>query len=243
MINPDEIQKQIEHELFNLELSNINCKELFSSSFERVLCYQNGRKKKATIDELDFIMSGFSAYPTTIILPSAHRINKRINDASLIIEKILGRAIFANLYYSNSNSRTFPKHYDGHDVLALQLTGSKEWVLYEPIVDNAIDSKKITTEAKFISKITLNKNELLYIPRGLIHEVTSTADDSLHISFGVKHNFTCNIIKEQIELISYENPILRYDVAPQKNWQIQVIIRKHIMGMLKELEVEYTNNW
>jgi len=99
--------------------------------------------------------------------------------------------IFANVYYTPPSSQAFKIHMDWQENFILQVKGEKVWNLFEgeimlPVTDaqSKIFVKGID-ETKKTQTITLKEGDLLYVPRGLAHEVMTSDKQSLHITFTV----------------------------------------------------------
>ena len=81
-------------------------------------------------------------------------------------------------------------HYDPIDVFVLQLAGSKKWTLFEPLVHlpepGAVALSMRIIRKRHLSKyktVVLEPGDLLYIPRGWLHEVKNPFSSiSVHVS-------------------------------------------------------------
>jgi lysine-specific demethylase/histidyl-hydroxylase NO66 len=102
---------------------------------------------------------------------------------------VLRKPIRANAYYTPPRSQGFDPHYDDHDVLVLQLHGEKRWRIYgeavkwprKPMLD-ALDKEFLRSKAQ---ELTLLPGDVLYIPRGFVHEAKAWDTSSLHLTFSV----------------------------------------------------------
>lgn len=102
----------------------------------------------------------------------------------------LSRHIGANAYLSPPISKGFSIHYDPHDVFILHLEGYKKWRIYKqgvlfPIVppEHPISPKEA---GRPIMEFVLEPGDLLYIPRGFLHEARTGAESSLHLTLSVE---------------------------------------------------------
>lgn len=106
------------------------------------------------------------------------------------IEKATGYRSWVNGYISPNTSTVsaFGLHWDDHDVLILQLEGSKKWEVYETTNDHPLNRKFDQPEdpTKLAWSGCLNKGDVLYIPRGAWHDVSGSGDCSLHVTIGIK---------------------------------------------------------
>ncbi len=83
-----------------------------------------------------------------------------------------------------------PRHYDRNDGYALQLEGRKTWRLWAPVreaplANSSDDAVDLTQLGAPQLEVTLEPGDLLYFPRGFIHENVTGSGHSLHVSFGV----------------------------------------------------------
>ncbi|WP_322614506.1 JmjC domain-containing protein [Pseudomonas sp. BIC9C] len=93
------------------------------------------------------------------------------------VEALLPIKSSANLYCAVRDAGRFGAHYDQHDVLAVQLQGEKHWVFPNDVVcmEDGVAS----------NNITLQVGDALYIPEGVVHDVSATGILSIHISLAL----------------------------------------------------------
>jgi cupin superfamily protein len=96
-----------------------------------------------------------------------------------------------NVYVTPRKSQGFPPHFDEHDAFVLQIEGSKLWRLY----DQGAPSREIC----------LNAGDLLYIPRGSVHEAHTTDAASIHVTVGVRSYTWTDLVAELLALESPRN--------------------------------------
>lgn len=101
----------------------------------------------------------------------------------------LGHGVRANAYMTPASSRGFDAHWDTHDVFVVQLEGSKHWRVYDSPLrlpgpsqpfDPARWTRRVTPQS-----MTLRAGDVLYLPRGFIHDATAGVEPSLHVSLGI----------------------------------------------------------
>lgn len=93
----------------------------------------------------------------------------------------------ANAYITPPASRGLAVHYDTHDVFVLQVSGSKKWQIFEPVIESPLPSQssiegEITTP---VLEADLEPGDTLYIPRGWRHAATAQTAASAHLTIGV----------------------------------------------------------
>ncbi|XP_011212103.2 bifunctional lysine-specific demethylase and histidyl-hydroxylase NO66 [Bactrocera dorsalis] len=98
----------------------------------------------------------------------------------------------ANAYLTPPNSQGFAPHYDDIEAFVLQIEGRKRWRLYKPRTQAEqlprFSSKNFTQQeiGQPIFDEVLEPGDLLYFPRGTIHQATTEPGyHSLHITLSV----------------------------------------------------------
>jgi lysine-specific demethylase/histidyl-hydroxylase NO66 len=126
----------------------------------------------------------------TIVLESIHRYVRAIASLLHAIEVELNFATQVNAYFTPPESQGFVPHYDEHDVLIMQIRGSKIWHLYdgidvapraalrhEPAAADALPSP---------TDVLLEVGDVLYLPGGRVHAAEATSEVSVHLTVGVQ---------------------------------------------------------
>lgn len=116
------------------------------------------------------------------------------------LETALSSDISINLYLTPPGARAFAAHYDNHDVFILQVEGAKSWRIRSP--DEHLPLETIfrgrehwlrrmlpwETKLKTLPPIEsersyrLEAGDMLYVPRGHVHEVRTQESESLHLT-------------------------------------------------------------
>lgn len=104
----------------------------------------------------------------------------------------------ANAYITPPGSRGLAVHYDTHDVFVLQVYGSKQWQIFEPVIESPLPSQhsiegQITTP---VLEAELEPGDTLYIPRGWRHAATAQAAASAHMTIGVLNYSWYDVLQE-----------------------------------------------
>jgi ribosomal protein L16 Arg81 hydroxylase len=105
------------------------------------------------------------------------------------LEARLHFGVQANVYVTPRGAQGFAPHFDTHDVFVLQIAGSKMWRMYEggetlPMADSDGHLSRESLRAPS-AEFVLRQGDLLYIPRGVVHEAATTDDSSVHITLGM----------------------------------------------------------
>jgi len=148
---------------------------------------------------------------STVRVSRVHRHWKPIGELCRSLEQSFEFPVRANLYCTPAAASTSPRHYDTHDVLVLQISGQKNWRIFEPLVTLPLESvpplpfEERTPMLKYarggprkgraniddnecgqpVNELRLTAGDLLYIPRGFLHEAWTTDEPSTHITVGL----------------------------------------------------------
>ncbi len=139
----------------------------------------------------------------TITLTDIHRSINKISTFSLLIERELGFPIQVNMYITPPNAQGFSPHFDLHDVIVLQICGTKNWHIYNtpisfPTKNQTNTNYKVEEPS---SEISVSPGDFLYIPRGLVHDAKSTNDVSAHITIGLLTYKNIDILTELARIV------------------------------------------
>ncbi|XP_040568665.1 ribosomal oxygenase 1 [Lepeophtheirus salmonis] len=112
--------------------------------------------------------------------------NEKIWKLCATLQECLGSMVGANMYLTPPGTQGFAPHYDDVDVFILQLEGKKHWRVYEPPTKLPRFSSPNFSQSEMkepIMDIVLEAGDLLYMPRGTIHQGNCLEDvHSLHIT-------------------------------------------------------------
>lgn len=106
------------------------------------------------------------------------------------IEHFCGRPTIASLYLAYGKDSSFRAHWDSRDVFVLQIEGKKKWTLYEPNFELPLNHQQSKDMPEYqcpttpFMEVTLEKGDILYVPRGWWHDPIPLDEASLHLSVG-----------------------------------------------------------
>jgi hypothetical protein len=125
----------------------------------------------------------------TIVLQGLHLTKAAIAAFCRSLEETLGHPAQANAYYTPREAQGLPVHHDTHDVFVLQVSGEKRWLVYEPAWELPLKHQKYSEEmgepGPPVEDRVLRPGDMLYLPRGWLHEALTSDTDSLHITVGI----------------------------------------------------------
>ena len=112
----------------------------------------------------------------------------------------------AVLFLTPQHAQGFPLHFDLGDMFILQAEGSKVWRIYNssPYLSLGEDDQPGIVENLPApeQELRLEAGDLLYIPRGCMHEVLTADAPSLHISIGTKLFTWADLITHALTSVS-----------------------------------------
>jgi ribosomal protein L16 Arg81 hydroxylase len=125
----------------------------------------------------------------TLAMAGFQHIHHNLRKFCFDMENLFGHPFQTNLYLTPKDSKGFSPHWDSHDVLVLQISGTKYWKIYENgvvLADTQLKFEKKEFDAgKVIDEILLEPGDFLYIPRGLTHDAYTDESHSLHVTTGM----------------------------------------------------------
>jgi hypothetical protein len=123
-----------------------------------------------------------------------------------------------NAFLTPAAAQSTPYHYDHHDVMAIQVHGSKVWDVSKgprapnPHADFA-PSAQIDTASIEPEQIRMEQGDALFLPRGVIHRAGATDQASFHLVFGLKSVTWADVLQFAVEQAAGQESALRADCA------------------------------
>jgi ribosomal protein L16 Arg81 hydroxylase len=188
-----------------------------------------------------------------IIIKSVQDINRKVARLQRQFEGTFKKRFNTGLFYNFTGANTLGEHFDCIDIFIVQTEGSKNWVIKKPVVNNATYMYSEKDNLNFGDKyselyadksedylnITLNAGEVLYIPRGYPHFVTSGDNGSTYLFFDIE---TETLDEFYAWKSSYEESgLLRqtYDIKSPKDMTEKI----SNAGKISEEELERYNDY
>src|SRR5271168_1337796 len=127
----------------------------------------------------------------TIVLDGVERYVRAIAALSHSIEVELNFPVQVNAYLTPPASQGLVPHYDEHDVMILQIVGSKTWHMYDSVEVPPHELQRDKDKAVAIdglappNDVGLEVGDVLYLPRGQVHAAESNSEPSIHLTLGI----------------------------------------------------------
>jgi hypothetical protein len=152
----------------------------------------------------------------TIVLQGLHLTRPAVGAFCRSLEDTLGHPAQANAYYTPRSAQGLPVHHDTHDVFVLQVAGEKRWLVYEPALPLPLKDQRYSAElgepGEAVEDRVLTPGDMLYLPRGWLHEALTSDLDSLHLTIGVNVVTWLDAFKAALEELGD-------DVRFRRSWQ------------------------
>jgi hypothetical protein len=125
------------------------------------------------------------AQGASLVLNGVERHVSAIAAMSAMVERYLRCDTHTNAYASFNSESAFKAHFDGHNVLILQLQGRKRWWCYGqaeryPMLGRTFAGPDALPPAEWEG--VLEPGDLLYLPRGDVHRAQVEGPNSLHLT-------------------------------------------------------------
>jgi len=116
--------------------------------------------------------------------------------------ELLSAGCQTNVYLTPPGTQGLSRHADTHDVLVLQVAGTKRWrvgreVVREPSADDMLDEFDLTA------------GDLLYLPRGVVHEAMSLDRTSFHLTIGILPLTYADVLRTELDRVIDIDPHFR----------------------------------
>ena len=103
----------------------------------------------------------------TLVLQSLHRTWPSVTEFVSELQREVSHPVQANAYLTPSDASGLAPHRDAHDVIVLQLHGSKQW------------------HVEHLGDVQLAAGDTMYIPAGTQHSAITTGQASFHLTLGL----------------------------------------------------------
>jgi ribosomal protein L16 Arg81 hydroxylase len=152
------------------------------------------RVRNEFVDGYTIVINGLQRYVPTIA-SLAHAIEVELNFETQV-----------NAYITPPESQGFPPHYDDHDVLILQIQGSKTWHVYEHADVSPRDLPRrdvfVAADLPPPTNLRLEAGDVMYLPRGRVHAAEANAEPSIHLTLGIHAPTVLTLVTRALEALS-----------------------------------------
>ncbi|MFB6561852.1 JmjC domain-containing protein [Streptomyces sp. NPDC056400] len=180
----------------------------------------------------------------SLVIDAIDQIHPPIREAAAGLERFFRTPVQANAYASWTAEEGFGTHWDDHDVVVLQLEGSKRWKIYGPTRQapawRDVEAPEAPT-GEPIADIVLTAGDVLYLPRGWWHAVSADQGSaSLHLTFGLATQTGAEFLGWLCDDLRASTTV-RADVPrfgmPEERTEYLAAVQKEVLAALEDPEV------
>ncbi len=161
----------------------------------------------------------------TLVVSQFHEMHPPLARFCRGLEKVFLHAVQANIYLTPPGAQGFRTHFDTHDVLVLQVAGSKKWRVWDEMLlphatrNTPWDGTVHKADPSGAKDVLLEAGDVLYVPRGVAHDasVQEGGEPSLHITVGLLEPSWADALKAAIDQMEQQQPALRQSF---RTWRI-----------------------
>lgn len=155
----------------------------------------------------------------TIVLNALERYVRAIASLSHSIEVELNFPTRVNAYVTPPESTGFVPHYDPHDVLILQIEGSKTWRVSHDVVVPPHEMYRPegfgTGGLSSPIELCMQAGDVLYLPRGRVHAAETHSEPSVHLTVGIHAPTVLTLITHVLHSLSLRDDRVHDRLPPR----------------------------
>ena len=181
---------------------------------------ESARKGSAAVPEHEYadedgrvdlprLLARFDA-GATLVVSQFHEMHAPLARFCRGLERVFLHPVQANIYLTPPGSQGFRIHYDTHDVVVLQVEGTKRWRVWpgQPLPHPTrripwAGGGSVQPEGEPVT-LTLAPGDALYLPRGVMHDAEVDEDASgasLHITVGLFEPAWAEVLRDLLLLL------------------------------------------
>lgn len=184
----------------------------------------------------------FRKEKSSLIINNVSNSSPEIDDFIFRLSKDLDGTCDANIFITPPGvSTSLGVHFDLNDIYVLQLYGSKRWEVYDspiylphkPFFYQRFDNTSPMGNKLF--DIELNAGSLLYLPKGFVHNVSTTKNMSVHIGIACSNRIWADALTDSMIDIAFNHEVIRKSIIKSFSGSniddlsaIKNVIEKHL---------------
>jgi hypothetical protein len=162
---------------------------------------------------------------STIRIRDVDKFDQRLHSFTGEIQRHFAAQSQINVYLTPPNMAGFPPHFDITDVFVVQCAGSKAWKIFHdysdkielPGMDTNWDPDRFKPSGQAES-ITLEPGDVLYLPRGVMHQASCQDRESLHLTISIVPLTFADLIAKALKTAAESDTDFRRRVP----WSIEI---------------------
>lgn len=129
----------------------------------------------------------------SLVLQGLQHTDRAMGQLSTNLALELHQPVQLNAYLSPAAARGLDLHFDYHDVIVVQLSGTKAWRIWEPLDRSQLPQKRgqgipkpqWSEVGEPLIEVTVHSGDVLVIPRGHPHAAATVDEESAHLTIGI----------------------------------------------------------
>jgi len=151
---------------------------------------------------------------STIILSGLEQVWEPLVVLAARIEAQLSHPVAMAVYLTPPNFQGVKPHFDTQENFLLQVEGTKSWKVYKPLqelppVEGSYSPVERERLSEPICETVLHPGEVLYIPRGFVHEGIAGDQPSLHITVDIHVRTWLDFFSDALAAMAQREPRFR----------------------------------
>ncbi|MFE4830260.1 JmjC domain-containing protein [Streptomyces sp. NPDC056672] len=180
----------------------------------------------------------------SLVIDAVDELHPAVGRAAMGLERWLRTGVQTNLYASWTAREGFGVHWDDHDVVVVQVDGSKRWKIFGPTRTAPMYKDTEAPEPppeEPLTEVVMRPGDLLYLPRGWWHSVAaSEGEHSLHLTFGLQTATGAQLLSWLADDLR-RHSVLRLDLPvhgpPEEQGDYLERLRNEVAGALTDPSV------
>lgn len=140
----------------------------------------------------------------TVVVYQAHHLVDSLGSIAEHLSTELRASCGTTVFHTPAHSPGLGWHRDGQHVVAVQISGSKEWRVEKNAPFHWWASGALVTDGPDtdVAHVTLHRGDALYMPPGVAHTTQATDESSTHVSFVIQEPQTKDLMLAVFECVS-----------------------------------------
>ena len=185
----------------------------------------------------------------TIRIISVDKYLPRVASLADTLSSALATIVQANLYLTPETHTGICPHFDTHDVLVCQCAGTKRWRFYRDYArKQALPAQNMQHDyvrhvpGEVSQDIRMEPGDVLYVPRGTMHDACAEHGDSLHLTFSLSALTVGELMMRTVRLAMKEDVALRsaiaYDVRAHPAAVADAIVERMVQALTTDRRLD-----
>lgn len=158
------------------------------------------------------------------------------------LERRIGHSTWVNAYATYGRGGALPPHYDDHDVLVVQVHGTKRWFGHGTPIPFPIERSPDGVDfGPPVWEELVEPGDVLYVPRGEVHHTAVEGDLSVHLTLGIEPRRGIDLVSKVLEAATLE-PLFREDVTRLGGREAQLakerLLKDRMHALVEELKLD-----